>query len=371
MLAAMREQLITAAEEREANRAPLPQPDNVRLGGTQGKAPYFSDYVKQQLHVDKFGSRGVYGEGLRVRQRSTLASRSSRARRCGTSRDPEGPAAALVAVDPTTGNVLAMVGGRNNSKSQFNIAVQSRRQLRRPFKPFVLASALEDGISPATHFESQPISIFLGDKYWAPANYEDVYLGDVDLVSATIHSDNFVYAQLVDEPRGPARGVRRRRSRIGVRSPLHLHPVYSIGLGDEGGQPTRYGARSAFANGGCRTHRHAHVPQTGRAWSTRSGHGPGRSSRGTTRGAGCSPRAQQPLGEPDPAAGRLERDRAARVAAGLVGGRQDGTTENYGDAWFVGYSPQLVTAVGSGIPGAAADADRVRGRSRGGGTSRR
>ena len=340
------QQIITAAEEREANRAPMPDPDKVRLPGTQGKAPYFSDYAKQQL-VDAFGSEGVYGEGLRVRTTIDLGLQEL-ARKAVWNRlpNPEGPAAALVALDPTTGNVLAMVGGRNYSKSQFNLAVQSRRQPGSAFKPFVLASALDDGISPATHFTSAPISIFLGDRYWAPSNYEDVYLGDIDLASATVHSDNVVYAQLTNLV-GP-KTVAHTARRLGVRSPLH--PVYSIGLGTQAVNPLEMArAFSAFANGGYRI---------------------------DTRTFGNRPRVidevRKPLGEIQARNDQVARKvldarttqwvneilqevvssgtgRRAALSGWSVAGKT-GTTENYGDAWFVGYTPQLVTAVWVGYP---------------------
>src|SRR5213079_364738 len=70
--------------------------------------------------------------------------------------DPKGASAALVAVDPRTGKVLAMIGGNNYRKSQFNLAVQGERQPGSSFKPFVLATALKDGISPDSDFESGP-----------------------------------------------------------------------------------------------------------------------------------------------------------------------------------------------------------------------
>ena len=89
-----------------------------------------------------------------------------------------------------------MVGGNNYRKSQFNLAVQGVRQPGSAFKPFVLATALRQGISPATHFDSEPQTINLGDKYWVVGNYEDAYLGSIDLETATIESDNAVYAQL-------------------------------------------------------------------------------------------------------------------------------------------------------------------------------
>ena len=89
-----------------------------------------------------------------------------------------------------------MVGGNNYRKSQFNLAVQGVRQPGSSFKPFVLATALRQGISPATRFQSEPQSINLGDKDWVVGNYDDAYLGSIDLETATVESDNAVYAQL-------------------------------------------------------------------------------------------------------------------------------------------------------------------------------
>jgi penicillin-binding protein 1A len=87
-----------------------------------------------------------------------------------------------------------MVGGQNFRKSQFNLAVQGQRQTGSAFKPFVLTTAVEQGISPQTVFTSEPTVINLGDKLWSVNNYEGSYLGSIDLQEATIHSDNSVYA---------------------------------------------------------------------------------------------------------------------------------------------------------------------------------
>ena len=89
-----------------------------------------------------------------------------------------------------------MYGGDNFRQSQFNLAVQGERQPGSSFKPFVLATALEQGISPSTTFASKPVSIFIGDKYWPVPNYENSYLGSADLTTATIVSDNSIFAQL-------------------------------------------------------------------------------------------------------------------------------------------------------------------------------
>ena len=104
-----------------------------------------------------------------------------------------------------------MYGGRNFHASQFNLAVQGERQPGSSFKPFVLATALKEGISPRSTFESKPVSIFLGNKYWYVHNYEGEYLGSIDLVKAISASDNSVFAQLTKVV-GPTRSRARRTS---------------------------------------------------------------------------------------------------------------------------------------------------------------
>ena len=143
-----------------ATAAPLPE-----AGGraacrrsTAPVAPYFANYVKQQL-VDEYGAaQGLRRRAAACRRRSTSRCRRRRARRSRSGcTNPNGPTAALVAIDPRDGRVLAMVGGENFRESQFNLAVQGERQPGSAFKPFVLATALQQGIAPATTFESKPL----------------------------------------------------------------------------------------------------------------------------------------------------------------------------------------------------------------------
>ena len=150
--------------------------------------------------------------------------------------DPtDGPSAALVAIDPRNGAVRAMVGGNNYRKSQFNLAVQGVRQPGSSFKPFVLATALRQGISPATRFESTPQSIDLGDKDWVVGNYDDAYLGSIDLETATVESDNAVYAQLTQlvGSKNVAETAQRARDPQQARRLLRDRPRR------RGGQPAR------------------------------------------------------------------------------------------------------------------------------------
>ena len=308
----------------------------MRPPGIQGKAPYFANYVKQQL-IDHYGSRRVLGGGLCVGRRSTSASRSGRTGSIAKWLDREdGPVGGAVALDPRDGRVLAMVGGENyRTSSQFNLAVQSQRQPGSAFKPFVLAAAPREGISPASVFVSKPVTIPLGDRLWPVRNYENAYLGSIDLVRATAASDNSVYAQLtriVTPPRW-----RPWRTRLGVQS--KLDDYFAIGLGAEAVNSSRSRAPTPrFANDGRRVDG---------------------SIFGNTPRAILSvddkenrPVAKRCWGESNARYVNLILQRVvtggtgqARGPAGRQVAGKTGTTENYGDAWFVGYTPQLVVAV--------------------------
>ena len=335
---------IDGRQYARARRAPLPQ--NIRLPGTQGPAPFFANHVKQQL-VDGYGGRRVFGGGLRVRTTLDLDLQEIGRRAIAKwLKDPEGPEAALVAIEPKTGNVLAMIGG-NYRESQFNLAVQGERQPGSAFKPMVLATALEEGISPATTFDSRPLAIPFDGRVYPVSNYEDLYLGRADLETATVHSDNSVYVQLTRLV-GPERVARTAR-RLGIRSPLR--PYLSIGLGAQSVNPLELArAYSAFANGGYRIDTDKRFGSGARTIDEVRD----RRSRLLTRNLG---RPRRVLSERTVAFVNellqevVERGtgRAAFLSRWPAAGKT-GTTENYGDAWFVGYTPHLVVAVWVGYP---------------------
>src|SRR3954469_8993969 len=139
--------IIQPARFRRARRAPLPKPHDVHLSGIRGQAPYFGEYVKQQL-INQFGAKRVFGGGFRVD--TTINLQLQKLARAAIDKwlpSPDGPQAALVAINPSNGAVLTMMGGRSFHESQFNLAVQGERQPGSSFKPFVLATALKEGIS--------------------------------------------------------------------------------------------------------------------------------------------------------------------------------------------------------------------------------
>src|SRR6476619_5451509 len=240
---------LTQAQYLNASRAKLPRPDDIHLSGQRGPAPYFTNYVEQQL-IDRYGSGRVFGGGLRVK--STIDLNVQRLARQSITEwltAPNGPSAALVAIDPRDGSVLAMIGGNNYRKSQFNLAVQGERQPGSSFKPFVLATALRHRISPDSEFESGPVQIPLGNKVWSVRNYENSDLGRISLATSTEFADNTVYSQLTQLV-GPGAIVRTAK-RLGITSPLKNY--FAIGLGAEAVNPLEMArAFSAFAYRGRR-----------------------------------------------------------------------------------------------------------------------
>ncbi len=342
--AMLEESKITSAQYAEANSTDLPKPEDVRLPGTEGPAQHFVNYVKQQL-IDEYGSADVFGGGLKVQ--TTIDLDLQAAARDAISKwltNPEGPSAALVAIDPRNGAVRAMVGGNNYRKSQFNLAVQGVRQPGSAFKPFVLATALRQGISPATRFESKPQAINLGDKYWVVGNYGDQYLGSIDLEEATIESDNAVYAQLTQLV--GSKNVAATAKRLGIRSKLDGY--YAIGLGAEAVTPLELArAYATLAHGGRRVDGEMfgnkprvieEVTEPGR----KRFNAPTAFNALTSTEAGLINSMLQK-------AVRFGTGTRAYLASRPVAGKT-GTTENYGDAWFVGYTPQLAVAVWVGYP---------------------
>jgi len=348
----LQQQLISPAQFRSAVRAPMPNPHDVHLSGVVGQAPYFGEYVKAQLLANKqIGPKRVYGGGLRVY--TTIDLNLQRLAREAVDKwlpSPDGPQAALVAIDPTDGNVLAMYGGRNFHASQFNLAVQGERQPGSSFKPFVLATAIKQGIAPQTTFVSKPINIFLGDKYWPVHNYEGEYLGPIDLWKAISASDNSVFAQLTKLV-GPPH-VAATAHAMGITG--HLDPVFSIGLGTQAVNPLEMArAYATFANGGYRIDGKVFGDQPRTVTQINGVDGNVLYANTPIRKQELTPAEDELLTQMLEGVVTSGTGRAAALPGWTVAGKT-GTTEQYGDAWFVGYTPQLVTAVWVGYP------DRLR-----------
>jgi penicillin-binding protein 1A len=237
---------------------------------------------------------------------------------------------ALVAMD-SRGAVKALVGGRDYAKSPFNRAVDARRQPGSAFKPFVYLAALEKGLTPATVRIDQPVSI----KGWKPKNYTKDYLGPVTLETALAHSLNTVSAQLTAEV-GP-KAVAETARRLGITSPLQATPSIALGT-SEVTLLELTGAFAPFANGGDGVIPHVIKRVTtvdGKVLYERTGTGPGKVV--DSRHVGM----MNAMLEETIATGTGKR----AAIAGWPAAGKTGTSQNFRDAWFIGYTADLVAGL--------------------------
>jgi len=237
---------------------------------------------------------------------------------------------ALVAMTPD-GVVRALVGGRNYAESQFNRAIAARRQPGSAFKPFVYLTALEHGLTPDTVREDKPISV----QGWRPENFEHEYLGPVTLTQALANSLNTVSVRLTMEV-GPA-AVVRTAYRLGIES--KLEPNASIALGtSEVSVIELVSAYATFANGGLAVAPHVveRIRSTdGKTLYTRATQALGRIVDPRTIGM-MNTMMRETL-----TSGTARRaDLPGWLAAGKTG-----TSQDFRDAWFIGYTSRLVTGV--------------------------
>jgi penicillin-binding protein 1A len=252
----------------------------------------------------------------------------------------------VVAMDPGTGAILSMVGGRDFRQSQFNRATSALRQPGSAFKPFVYGAALEKGRSPNSGVEDEPLSIPMGDgTVWSPKNYDGRYSGWTTLRSALMHSRNTAAIRLGREVGIAA--VRGVAQRAGIGTPIPAYP--SVYIGSAGVYPLDLvAAYAAFGNGGYRVEPRYVLrveDHQGRPlWTPDEEPHPALDPavawlltdmlRGVVdHGTGYPAR--------DPEVGGLSYD---IPAAGKTGTTNDGT-----DVWFVGYTPQVLAGVWIGF----------------------
>jgi penicillin-binding protein 1A len=306
---------------------------------------YFLEYVQQTLEA-KYGADMVFKGGLNVYTtlsppmqlaaeqalREGLRNLEGRSK---TTRPGEHPEGAVVTIEPQTGYVRALVGGYDFFRSEFNRAVQAKRQPGSAFKPFVFIAALESGFTPATRVVDEPVSFSVGGgNVWKPENYDRKFRGSTTLQQAIEESVNVVTVKL-QERVGVNRTVQVAR-RLGVTSPLDLNMSLALGTSDL----TLLEMTSAYgvlANQGTwmppTTIRYVtnakgqlleeHVPTGREALSPEMAYVATHMLRGVVeRGTGQAAKA---LGRP--------------VAA------KTGTTNDYSNAWFIGFTPKLATGV--------------------------
>jgi penicillin-binding protein 1A len=189
---------ITQEQYEEGRKQALPSPSDISPPHLDSKAPYFTAWLRQQL-VERYGAAKTFFGGLKVKSTLDLRLQAAAEEAVRSYMGYLPATASVVVIDNRNAGVKAMVGGPDFETKPFNLATQGHRQPGSSIKPFTLVTALEEGISPYTTFESAPQFIHYGkhgDEVFEVNNDEDSYLGSCDIVCATTYSDNSIYAQL-------------------------------------------------------------------------------------------------------------------------------------------------------------------------------
>jgi penicillin-binding protein 1A len=333
---------ITAAKLRRAKQKPL----TLRPGHLYSRLhqPNFFGWATQQL-ANRFGQRQVELGGLKVK--TTLDQHlQGLAQQAVASvlHTPTDPAAALVAIDPRTGAVKAMVDYLpSGQRMQFNLATQGRRTPGSSFKPVTLATALSEGVSLYSTFYGPP-ELFITDRQcatnngpWDVHNYADEAAGTMNLLDATANSVNTIFAQLVAKV--GVRNVVAMAHKLGITT--DLTPACALTLGAEGVSPLEMAdVYATFASGGIH-----HSPLAFESVSGPTGK-PIKIDTTGQRILSASVAAQLSY----TLQGVIDHGTGTAAALGRPAAGKTGTAENYQDAWFCGYVPQLATCVWVGYP---------------------
>jgi penicillin-binding protein 1A len=322
---------------------------------TQRREGYFFDFVKQEL-IDKYGLDKVRRGGLRID--TTIDLRLQQAARKAMDGQLGAPdrSAAIVTIDPATGYIKAMASSSKYGDSKFNLAAQGHRQPGSTFKVMVLMTALRRGVDPnSTSYTSKPLP-----AGWLPTaptyavkTYDDTYKGRINLVEATLRSDNSVYAQL-DADLGPD-AVRQTAYDLGVKTQLNAYPAEGLGGLTQGVSPLEMAdAYATIASGGWRNRPIAITKVT-----FPDGHVDdlGKPRRHKAFDDGVTYEATKILKE------NILRGTGFpnATAIGCPAAGKTGTTDKNTDAWFVGFTPKLATAVWLGHANSRAEMPGITG----------
>lgn len=317
----------------------------------RARYPYFVEELKQQLLDDpRLGAtptdryNALFQGGLRIF--TTLEPAIQEAAEESVAAvmvEDDGPEAALVSIDPRSGYVKAIVGGKDfydtdDPIGQFNLATQGRRQPGSAFKPFVLAAALENGAGLYDVYEAgRKVEIQTDSRIWMVENYNQSAFPALTVLEATVYSVNVVYARLMAEV-GPAR-VKDLAERAGITS--ELQPFHALALGAQEVTPFEMAAAyGTFAADGL------HVePAMFTAIETHDGRLVIENEPVITQAIEHEIADQVTTALTE----TVKRGTARRARIGRPIAGKTGTSQEHRDAWFVGYTPELVTSVWVGF----------------------
>ncbi|MFQ5587257.1 MAG: PBP1A family penicillin-binding protein [Nitrospiria bacterium] len=335
-----------------------------RLKQRLNTAPYFVDEIRRQV-AGLYPPRILNSGGLKIfstldtelqriaektlkKGLEDLELRDSRLKQPGPGDQLQG---ALVAIDPKTGAVKAMVGGRDYQTSQFNRVTDARRQPGSLFKPIVYLAAFEQAArggtpyTPISEIDDAPVTLSVGGKEWSPENYDHQYLGPITLRRALEASRNTATVRLSQEVGMPT--VVNMARELGIKSPLK--PVPSLALGSIEVSPLEMGvAYSTLADGGVfhpARFIHGMIDPRGLPIEQEEDDSTDLRSRRVVSESAVFLVTHLMRGVVDSGTGQdVRRLGFAAPAAGKTG-----TSSKLRDAWFVGYTPDLVTVVWVGF----------------------
>ncbi|HEV7764114.1 MAG TPA: PBP1A family penicillin-binding protein [Thermoanaerobaculia bacterium] len=344
---------ITQREYEETVASPL---QVTRFPKTSRSAPFFVDLVLKQLR-ETYPETQLKTEGLRIfttldtiMQRSAeealdngIANLGKKYKHIRGSETPlEG---VVVTIQPGTGYVKALVGGRNYSKTQFNRAIQARRQPGSLFKPFVYVTAMDparrgEALTASTMLDDSPISVQAGSAVWKPQNYDNRFHGRVSVREALAHSYNIPAVRAAINAGVP--NVIKTAANIGVESRLEAYPSVSLGSFEVTPLEIAF-AYSVFANLGVKAE-----PVSILAVVTRDGQIKESRNVKMKRVAPASVcYVMNDVLKDVFNYGTAARARSLGFKHEYAG--KTGTTSNYRDAWFIGYSPRVLSLVWIGF----------------------
>ncbi len=302
---------------------------------TLNRAPYFVDYVMRELDALGFDETEISQGGYKVittlnykAQEAADKAIQKNLAAWGMTKDPQ--QAAVFSFSPISGEIITYIGGKNYGKSQYDRVTQAVRPPGSSFKPFVYVAAIEKGYTPTDMVEDTPVRF----SDWAPKNYGNKYRGKIPLYKAVMLSSNVIAVKLIKEV-GIRPVINAARS-LGITTPLEYD--YTIALGSNGVKLYEMTiAYGAFANGGFRVKPYAvERVETSRgkivyqAPKTRIS-----KVLDINTAASLTAMLQQVI--------KGGTGRAADIGKPAAG--KTGTTDEYKDAWFIGYTPDIVTGV--------------------------
>jgi penicillin-binding protein 1A len=353
--------LSKAVYEQSTEQA-LPSPNEIQAPQEQTvegvDAGYFTSWVQQQV-IERYGAPRAFDGGLKIT--TTLDLELQRAAEQAVTDnlpDAEDPSAAMVVIENSTGDVRAMVGGRNYDESPFNLATQGQRQPGSSFKAFDLAAALEQGISPDSVWPSKEKTFYVnapgGVEKFVVHNDEGAYTGENTLTGALAYSDNSIFAEV--GLKVGTKHIALLAHKMGITTPLSTNPAMTIGGLTIGVTPLDMAhAYETIAHGGERV--------TG---SLVEGGAPVGIQQVQAGGSQPLPdgshletnkvlthrvlSASTAETETSMLETVLEYGTGKAAAIGQFAAGKTGTTSNYGDAWFVGWDSKFTVAVWVGYP---------------------